>query len=367
MATTVRDVMGAVEDIAPPWMRYSDDPVGLHAGHPDWKVKKVLLALDATLPVVQEARRRKCQMIVTHHPRFYRPLGRLDESETMGQLAAEIARARLAVYAAHTNLDMTPGGINDILADLAGVKEERMPILKVAEDRFLKLSTFIPEQHVEKVRRVLCQAGAGVIGKYRDCSFRSVGIGTFRGGGTTKPFLGRAGRFEEVEESRLEVRLPESRKEAVVRALLGSHPYEEPAYDLYPLLDKQTYGQGRMGSLKKPTTLQQLARKMKKATDSRGTLVLGDATKPIRKVGVWSGGGFQAGSVAHFDLDAIILGEISYHDCEVLQQVNTACIALGHGPCEEVVLPWLAEKLRSALPDITVQVTVKGTVRMWGV
>jgi dinuclear metal center YbgI/SA1388 family protein len=367
MATKVRDVIGIIETIAPPWMRYNNDPIGLHAGHPDWQVEKILIALDATLPVVREARKRRCQMLVTHHPRFYRPLARMDESQPMGQLAAEIARANLAVYCVHTNLDMTPGGVNDILADLAGMKQERTPIVEIAEERFVKLVTFVPERHVDKVRAALCKAGAGVIGEYTDCSFRTGGAGTFRGGDVTKPYLGKAGRFEEVKEFRLEVRLPETRRQAVLKALLDSHPYEEPAYDLYPLLDKKAYGQGRVGLFKRPTTLRQLARRMKRAADSPGTLVLGEPTKPIRKGGVWSGGGFEAAPVARLRLDAIILGEISYHEAELLQQLGIGCIALGHGPCEEVVLPWLSEKLQSALPSVTVKVTTKGTVRMWSV
>ena len=367
MPTTVRDVIGVMETIAPPWMRYSGDPIGLHAGHPGWKVRKLLLALDATLPVVREAKKRGCRMLITHHPRFYRPLTNLDESDPMGALAAEIARAKLAIYCAHTNLDITPGGINDILADLAGMSEERKPFVSVAEDRFLKLATFVPEEHVGRLRAALCKAGAGAIGKYTDCSFRIAGTGTFQGADTTKPYVGKARRFEEVKEWRLEVRLPESCQAAVVRALRESHPYEEPAYDVYPLLEKKTYGQGRIGLLKRPTTLGLIAKRMKKATASPGTLVLGNATMPVKNIGVWSGAGFKAEAVAQLRLDVVILGEIDYHTCEVLQQVNTACIALGHASCEEVVLPWLAENLHNAFPGITVEVTTAGVVKMWSV
>jgi dinuclear metal center YbgI/SA1388 family protein len=367
MATTVRDVIGLLETIAPPWMRYGDDPIGLHAGHPDSKVRKILLALDATLPVVREAKTRGCQMLITHHPRFYRPLANLDESKSMGAVAAEIARTKLAVYCAHTNLDVVPGGINDILADLAGMRKERKALVSVAEDRMFKLVTFIPEDHVETVRAALCKAGAGVIGHYTDCSFRTAGRGTFRGADTTKPYLGKAGRFEEVTEWRLEVRLPESAQSDVLRALIESHPYEEPAYDIYPTLGKRAYGQGRHGPLKRGTKLGSLARKMKKATRSPGVLVLGHRERPVRTVGVWSGAGFQTACVTGLGLDAVILGEIDYHSCEVLQQINTGCIALGHAPCEEVVLPWLAEKLSSAFSRISVAVTTKGIAKMWSV
>ncbi|MDY6952437.1 MAG: Nif3-like dinuclear metal center hexameric protein [Thermodesulfobacteriota bacterium] len=365
MTTRVRDVIQTMEAMAPVWMRYPDDPIGLHAGHPDWKVKRVLLALDATLAVVREAKKKKCQMLITHHPRFYRPLKNLDESQPMGALAAEMARARLALYCAHTNLDVVPGGVNDILADLAGMGKERAPMVSVAKDPFLKLVTFVPESHVEIVRKALCSQGAGVIGQYRDCSFRTAGIGTFRGSSSTKPYVGKAEQLEEVKEWRLEVLIKESESGAVLHALREKHPYEEPAYDLYLLHEKKAFGQGRVGLLKRPTKLQLLARKMKKATGSPGTLVLGDATKPVQRVGVWSGSGFRGEGAAALALDAIITGEIDYHTCELLEQVNTACIVLGHGPCEQVVLPWVAENLQNGLPDITVEVAEEGVVTMW--
>ena len=365
MTTTVRDVIQTMEAIAPVWMRYPDDPIGLHAGHPDWKVKRVLLALDATLAAVREAKKRKCQMLITHHPRFYRPLKNLDESQPMGALAAEIARAKLAVYCAHTNLDVVPGGVNDVLADLAGMGKKRAPMVSVAKDPFLKLVTFVPDSHVEMVREALCSKGAGVIGQYRDCSFRTAGTGTFRGASGTRPHVGKAGRLEEAKEWRLEVLLKESECDAVVHALRDKHPYEEPAYDVYVLHKNESFGQGRMGLLKRPTKLGLLARKMKKATGSPGTLVLGDATKPVQRIGVWSGSGFRGEGVADLALDAIILGEIDYHTSEILEQVDTGCIALGHGPCEQVVLPWVAENLRRALPDLSVEVAKEGVVKMW--
>jgi dinuclear metal center YbgI/SA1388 family protein len=348
-------------------MSYPDDPIGLHAGHPDWKVERILLALDCTLGVVREAKKRRCRMVITHHPRFYRPLKNLNESEPMGAVAAEIARAGLAVYCAHTNLDMAPGGINDILADLAGIAKERRPIYPVSKDRYLKLVTFVPEDHLQRVREALCQAGAGRIGEYSDCSFRTAGIGTFRGSASTKPFVGKAEHLEEAEEWRLEVLLPESLRGDVVDVLCRAHPYEEPAYDLYPLGQEETYGQGRMGMLKRPSKLRPLAKRMKRAADSPGTLVLGDGVRPVRNAGVWSGSGFRPEYIAELALDVVILGEIDYHTSEVLEQTNTGCIALGHGPCEAVVLPWLAEKLGQALPEVTVKLATEGVVKMWSV
>jgi putative NIF3 family GTP cyclohydrolase 1 type 2 len=177
--------------------------------------------------------------------------------------------------------------------------------------------------------------------------------------------VGKAGRLEEAREWRLEVLTKESESEALLDALRERHPYEEPPCDLYPLHQKASFGQGRMGPLKRPTKLGPLARKMKKATSSPGTLVLGDAEKPVHRVGVWSGSGFRGEGVAELALDAIITGEIDYHTCELLEQAYTACIALGHGPCEQVVLPWVAQNLGQALPDVTVEAAAQGVVKMW--
>ncbi len=366
MSARVRDVMAMMERIAPAWLAAEGDRVGLHAGDPARKVRRVLVALDATQTAVRAARERKCQMIVTHHPRFFRPLETLDESTPMGALAAAIVRAKLAVFCAHTNLDAAPGGVNDALAELVGLAETR-PIRTQAEDEWRKLVVFVPESHVEAVRTAVCAAGAGAIGEYTDCSFCTAGVGTFRGAEATRPYVGTAGRFEEAEEWRLETVLTEHVQSAVVRALLAAHPYEEPAFDLYPLEAADAFGCGRVGALQRPLTLGTLARRLKQATGSTATRALGARGQKWTHVAVWSGAGCPIDTILGLGVDGLVVGEIGYHETEWLEAAGIGCIALGHGPCEAIVLPRVAESLREGLPDVEVEVFADGTPKMWSV
>ncbi len=346
-------------------MACEGDPIGLHAGDPGSRVRKILVSLDAGMRAIEHAVKNKCQMLVTHHPRFYQPLKNLDETTPMGELATTIARGGLAVYCAHTNLDTAPGGVNDVLAHMVGL-ETGIPISIHARDPMLKLVVFVPDSHLHVVREAMCDAGAGIIGEYDDCSFRTAGIGTFRGSADSNPYLGMAGKFEEAEEWRLEVILPQSSRASVEQALRREHPYEEPAFDLYRLARSDEFGLGRVGELAKPATLGRLARKLKRKCGAQSVQVLGDADKPLKRVAVWSGGGCPAQDIISLNVDAVILGEAGYHDLELLEQAKVACVALGHGPCEEIVLEPLAENLRQALPGIKVEVLACAP-RMWSV
>ncbi len=353
MAVIVSDIVEIMNIIAPPWMACKGDRVGLHAGAHAAKVRKLLVALDATLAVIEEAKTRGCQMVVAHHPRFHSPLDTLDEATPMGRLAGEIARARLAVFCAHTNLDIAPGGVNDSLATLTGLEAWEV-IMPTAPERLLKLAAFVPESHLHQVREAVCDAGAGVIGDYTECTYRVHGTGAFRGSDETTPFLGAAGQYEEAEEYRLETVLGESVKTAVVEALRAAHPYEEPAYDLYVLDQARTHGLGRIGMLPKAVKLSTLARRLKKAIGSPGVQILGDPKRGVRRVATWGGAACPVVSVADLGAEVAVTGELPYHELEILQQNHVAAILLGHGPSEAVVLEPLAENLRSALPDLDV-------------
>jgi len=366
MPTKVRDVIDLMEIIAPPWMAIKGDPIGLHTGNPDTRIKNIMVALDASHAAVKEAKQKRCQMLVVHHPRFYHPLKNLDESTSMGARAAEIVRAKLAVYCAHTNLDVAPGGVNDTLADLVGLIKIQ-PISQDINDPMLKLVVFVPDSHLQTVRNEICTAGGGIIGEYCDCSYRSQGIGSFRGSDISKPYLGNSGQFEEVEEWRLEILLTKSIRPQIESALRRTHPYEEPAFDIYLLANNTHYGLGRIGQLKRPVSLKTLARRLKKDTKAPGTLVLGEQNRKVSRIAVWSGSGCPVKTVIANQAETLVTGEIGYHDTEILNDAGVSCIMLGHGPCEDIILPGLAENLRQGLADITVHEYREAVPPMWSV
>ncbi len=355
MPATVRDVMEIMEAIAPARLAQPGDPVGLHAGAPDARVRKLLCTLDADAGAVAAARAGKCRMIVAHHPRFYRPLPDLDERKPLGRLAAEIARARLAVFCAHTNLDTAPGGVNDCLAEAAGLAEPEALVASVA-DPLEKLVVFVPPSHLDAVRRAICDAGAGMLGDYTDCTFRTPGTGTFRPSAEATPYLGEREAFTEVEELRLESILPASAREGVLAALRAAHPYEEPAFDVLSMPLARRTGLGRVGPLAKPVTLAGLARRLKTATGGGPVLVYGDPKMTVRTAATWAGAGCRPDPVLAAGVEALVAGELSHHDLEPLAAEGVGAIVLGHGPSEAVVLEPLAASLREGLPGVTVEV-----------
>lgn len=352
----VKDVVAAVDRIAPPALALPGDPIGLHAGSPSSPVKKVAVALDATLAALAKARARGVDMLVVHHPRFYKGLATLAESDPSGRRASAMARQGVAVYSAHTNLDLAPGGVNDTLAAVAGIAN---PVLIKPEirERMVKLAVFVPTSHTEKVRRAICAAGAGAIGKYSDCTFRSQGKGTFKGGGGTNPFIGKPGVLEEADEHRLETVFGEFSATRILTAMLKAHPYEEVAYDLYPLLGwAGLFGLGRIGNLAKAETLPALAKRMAKATGSRMTQFTGKAGIKVKRLAVWGGGGVDVKAVLSCGPDALVAGEVSFHDLETFADNGVGVVTLGHGHSEEIVLQPLAGRLRRELPGVPVQI-----------
>lgn len=357
--TTVRDVIEAMETLAPPSLALKGDPVGLHAGGPGRKVRKILLAVDASLRAVEEALATGADMLVAHHPRFYRGLSTLAAPDASGRRAVEIVKSGLAVYSAHTSLDMADGGTNDCLADLAGLGERT--IVKVEKrETLLKLAVFVPSSHVQKVLRAVCDAGAGAIGAYSDCTFRTKGVGTFRCGAGAKPFIGKPGSYEEADEYRLETVFYEFSAGRIVAAMKKAHPYEEVAYDLYPLANAgRAYGFGRSGLLPKRESVSTLAARLARRTGSRMTQYHGRGGRRVLRVAVWAGGGVDTAAALASGAEALVAGEVGYHDLETLSDGGMAVIALGHGHSEAPALKPLARRLGAMLSGTSVAVARK--------
>ena len=345
----VRDVVAAMERIAPPGLALAGDPAGLHAGDPEAPIQSILVSLDASYDALRRAERQRRRMLVVHHPLFYRGLNGLVKSDPAGRLAAAIAGSGLAVYSAHTCLDLAEGGVNDCLARTAGLGETAV-VKPEKRERLLKLAVFTPLSCVETVRKALCSAGAGHIGRYSDCTFRVRGTGTFRCGPGTKPFQGRPGSFEEADEYRLETVFGEFSADRAIAAMLAAHPYEEVAYDLYPLLGQaRIYGFGRIGELPDPEFLAPLAGRLARAVGSGMAQYRGNPRRLVRRLAVWAGGGVDVKSVIDSGADALAAGEIGYHDGETLADAGLALITLGHGHSEYPVLRPLARRLEKEL------------------
>jgi len=351
------DVIRAMEACAPPALAVEGDPVGLRAGSHAQPVRRVLLALDASPATVAEARRRGAQMLLTHHPPFYRGLSSLQAEEPDGALAGAILNANLVVYSAHTNLDAAPGGVADVLADAAGMGPERAPLQVTRREPFLKLTAFVPAGALEKVRRAVCAAGAGRYGAYSQCTFGVRGTGTFLPGAGARPYLGRAGRLEEADEYRLETRLRERDRAAVEAALRKSHPYEMPAYDFTRLDESIDFGLGRVGDRAEAVRLGALADALARRLRAPGVQVHGAPGRRVRRLAVWTGQGAPLAQAARAGAQVLVTGECGYHEAQDAPWFGLSIVRLGHGASERPVLAPLARRLRGLVPGVRFSVS----------
>lgn len=352
----VEDVIKMMEYIAPSWMACDGDINGLQAGSRSSKIKKVLLALDATEKTIAYAVKNKFQMIITHHPRFFRPISSVCRDTFLGNIAYKLCKNDIALFNAHTNFDIAPGGVNDILADIAGI-ENRVPVESLIRDDILKLSVYIDENHVEALRDALYEAGAGEIGDYSECSHRTLGLMNFKPQVGAKPYTGDVGKLHEGEEWKLELVLPQSLKNGIEKVLLQVHPYEEPAYDFVKTQSFTSYGFGRVGDLKRSISLTALAKKLKKETGSKAVQVLKGNDTNLSRVAVWSGSGVNIGEVIKSGANCLVCGELGYHYAEELEYHNISAIVLGHCPCEEIALNTLKYSLEYSIDDIEIEVS----------
>jgi len=338
-------VIQYVERLAPKSLAMEGDKIGLHVGTLQKLVKKVMVALDVLEYVVDEAIAEKIDLIVAHHAVIYRPLKNIRTDLAAGRVFEKLIKHDIAVYTAHTNLDVAVGGMNDWLAEAIGLtKVEVLDVLH--RDAWKKLVVFVPASHRDAVFQAVAEAGAGWVGNYSHCSFQTEGTGTFLPREGANPYIGAAGKLEKVEEVRLETVVPASRQSAVIKAMLSAHPYEEVAYDIVPLEQAGTgFGIGRIGVLPEPMALRELAERVKERFALQGLRVVGDLDAQVKKVAVVGGDGSSFASKAIFrGADVFLTGDIGYHTAHDAQAEGLSIIDAGHN-IEKIMKQKLADYL----------------------
>jgi len=310
----ISQIIEILEDFAPLVLQESFDNSGLQVGDISQKVKGILLCLDVTEDVLEEAIELDCNLIISHHPLLFKPIKRLSGKTYIERCVTKACKNDLVIYSVHTNLDNTFGGLNFYLAEKLGLQNLR--ILSPKKEGLLKLVTFVPESHVETVRNALFSAGSGCIGNYDLCSFNVRGEGTFRPGNQAHPYVGKLNELHTEPEIRVETVLPIHKKSSVLRAFLAVHPYEEPAYDFYHLANEcDRAGSGVVGELPYPeneeTFLQQLKNIFKLQTLKHSSFI----GKEISEVALCGGNGaFLIPDAISYGADVFITGEAKYND-----------------------------------------------------
>ncbi len=350
---TIRTVMDFLQQFAPLELAADWDNVGLLLGGDAAPAQRIMTCLTVTPETTAEAISEKVQLLISHHPILYRPVQKMTTTNPAGRLPWELAKAGIAVYSPHTALDNTPGGINDLLARRLGLADVRP--LRRQETAACQVVVFVPEADWARVAEAMFAAGAGNIGQYSQCSFRSSGTGTFFGSEQSNPTVGQKGRREEVNELRLEAVCPLAKVDKVVAALRLAHSYEEPAVDVYPLRPTGSkHGQGRVGHLPQPLTLGGLANLVQNQLQAKLVQVVGQTNRPITQVAIACGaGGEFLNDAVGAGADALLTGEARFHECLAAQSLGLALLLPGHYASERCGIEELAALLQQQWPQTT--------------
>jgi len=289
------------------------DNSGLQTGDPGMEISSALVALDVTEAVVEEAVRTGSNLILSHHPLIFSSIRKITGRSSDERIIMNSIRNNIAIYSAHTNLDMVSNGVSKKMALKLGL--ENISVLRTLKNRLQKLVTFVPDDHLERVRDAVFSAGAGVIGNYDLCGFAADGTGSFRGGENTSPFAGKKGILHFEKEKRFETIFFSHLKDRVVKALLAAHPYEEVAYDIYALEnDNIDAGLGCTGEFPEPVDEAVFLFKLKSVFGAKGIRYSKLTGRPVKKVALCGGSGASLlNDALKRGADAFVTADIKYH------------------------------------------------------
>ncbi|HLV09074.1 MAG TPA: Nif3-like dinuclear metal center hexameric protein [Halanaerobiales bacterium] len=347
----IREIIYAARQLAPETLAYDWDNTGLQFGSEEQKVKKALITLDITGEVVIEAIRKNCQLIISHHPLIFSPVKSIDYDSSFGKIIKKIVKNDLAIYAMHSNLDLAENGLNDYLSLKIGLKETQP--LKIAGDTLFKLVVYIPLKFFSDVQKAILDTGAGFTGNYSHTSFAVEGKGTFKPLRGSRPFIGREGSMEEVEEKRLETIVKREQLNNIIEVIIEKHPYEEVAYDIYPLENSLgNHGLGRIGYLEKEFSFLEYIKIIKEVFSLKNLNYAGRKDKMIKRVAICSGSGGDLIKTAHKNkADLYITGDVKYHQAQLAEELGLCLIDAGHFETEIQVIKLLKNYFSDRIKD----------------
>lgn len=326
-----RDVFREMEKWAPRDLAYDWDNVGLQVGSFSKEVHRVMVTLDILETVVDEAIEKEIDLILAHHPLLFKSTKQINTDEVQGRIIEKLIKHDISVYAAHTNLDAANGGVNDMLCDAIGISETDL-LMESKQEALYKLVVYVPTTHVNAVHEALGDGDAGHIGNYSHCTFQSKGTGTFKPLEGTKPYIGKEGSMSYVDETKVETIVSEKNLQIVVEQMKRAHPYEEVAYDIFPLhITGEKLGIGRIGDLNREMTIRELSNHIKQALDVPRVRVTGDLNQKVNKIAVLGGSGSDFIDIAkEKGADVYLTGDMSFHHAQDAWQMGLSIIDPGH-------------------------------------
>jgi dinuclear metal center YbgI/SA1388 family protein len=356
----VKDITQLLEDYAPLAYQEDYDNAGLLVGNFNQKINKVLICLDCTEAVIDEAIKENCDLIIAHHPIIFKGIKKLNGKNYVERVIIKAIENKIALYAIHTNLDNVINGVNGKICNKLSLINRK--ILSPKKQNLKKLVTFIPVNNAEDVKEAIFNAGAGNIGNYSNCSFNTLGNGTFKANKNTNPFVGEQDKLHTEEELKVEVIFDVAQQSKILNALLKSHPYEEVAFDIFPLENKNPQvGSGMFGELvdemEEIEFLQNLKKVMNVSVIRHSNLL----NKKIKKVAVCGGSGsFLLKDAIQAGADIFITSDFKYH--EFFDADEKLLIAdIGHYESEQFTQDLLLEIITENFPNFAIRLTENNT------
>ncbi len=359
-STTVRDILNYFLEVTPFQYQESYDNSGLLVGNPNDEVKGVLCSLDCTEEVVDEAISLGLNVIVSHHPILFKGIKSLTGKNYIERAIMKAIKNDIALIAVHTNIDNYRFGVNHVIANKLNLKNQQ--ILSPKENQLMKMSVFVPKTHEEKLRSALASVGAGKIGAYDSCSFSADGTGRFRPLEGSNAFIGSTDKLEAVEESRVEVLLESHLVSGAIDAMRSAHPYEEIAYDLFPLNNTNPYvGSGMIGDLENEVPVTEFLKTIKVTFKAGVVRYTASEKKLIKRVAVCGGSGsFLLNDAKRNGADLFLTADFKYH--EFFDAENTITIAdIGHFESEQFIVDWFVTFISNKFPNFAVRLTSVNT------
>jgi len=338
----VKNLLNNLDIIAPFFLQESFDNSGIQFADLYAPVTKILLSLDVTQDVLDEALENKANLIITHHPLIFSPLKQITKQKN--PLLYQIITHKINLVAFHTNFDLAEKGLNDYVANLLGIK--KIAPLQSNSEKIFKFAVYVPVQHADKVSQAIFKAGAGKIGKYTETSFNISGKGTFKPMEGTNPFIGKIWEKEEVQEIKIETVVAERNLDSVIQTMKDNHPYEEPAYDVYELKTEPSYGVGILGEIGRKAEISKFSLEVKNRLQAHYIRLIKSNEQKIKRVALCTGsGGSILEQVNNKGADLYITGDITYRTALRAKELGLNVLNVEHFDTEKFFVEALYNRL----------------------
>ena len=356
----VKEVINYLDEFSPFCYAEEFDNVGLIIGDYTQKVNGILVTLDSTESVIDEAIKSKCNLIISFHPIIFNDIKSITTNTYVERVIHKSIKNNISIIAIHTSLDNSIKGVNSAICKKLDIKNYKILIPK--ERTIKKLTTYIPSENVAKLKSEIFKIGGGSLGKYDNCSFSYKGLGSFKGNKKSNPKIGNKLTYTEIEEVCVNITFLKHLEKEVVKALKENHPYEEIAYEINTLENSnQNIGMGMIGELASSMDENKFLSFLKKKMKSKLIKHSKKIGKKIAKIAVLGGSGsFAIENAINSGADAFVTSDLKYHDYFKAEN-KILLVDIGHYESEQYTKNLIFNFLTKKIPNFAIVLSKTNT------